>query len=105
LHGACRQNARGEWVKDLVTGAKADRRGITYTIRPDAFWYWGGRRVPVTYRDFLYTLQKIDDPASEVAGRVGYANLDPAHVVHHGDRHVTFFWRTANCSADYPCTP
>jgi ABC-type transport system substrate-binding protein len=105
LHGAFVEDARGEWVKDLVTSATADRRGITYTIRPDAFWYWGGRKIPVTYRDFLYTLRKIDDPASDVVTRTGYANLDPAHVVHHGERRVTFFWRTASCSADHPCAP
>src|SRR4051794_3975671 len=105
LHGAFVQGAKGAWIKDLVSGATADRHGVTYTIRPDAFWYWGGRKVPVTYRDFLYTLQKLDDPASDVATRAGYANLDPSRVVHHGDRRVTFFWRTKNCSTEYPCAP
>jgi len=105
LRGAFLQNGDGEWVKDLVTDAKADVRGITYTISPRAFWYWGGRKVPVTYRDFLYTLQKIDDPASEVASRSGYANLDPTNVEHVGNRRVTLFWRRADCSTDYPCGP
>jgi ABC-type transport system substrate-binding protein len=105
LHGAFIQNAHGAWVKDLVADARADRRGVSYTIRPDAFWYWGGRKVPVTYRDFVYTVQHIDDPKSDVATRVGYANLDPTRYLHHGDRRVTFFWRTSSCSAEFPCGP
>jgi len=105
LRGAFIQDGKGEWIRDLVSDASADRRGISYTIRPDAFWYWGGRKVPVTYRDFVYTLRQIDDPATEVAGRDGYANLDPTRFTHRGSRQVTFFWRTHDCSADFPCGP
>jgi peptide/nickel transport system substrate-binding protein len=105
LHGAFIQDGKGEWVKDLVSRASADGRGVSYTIRPDAFWYWGGRKVPVTFRDFVYTLREIDDPASQVAGRLGYANLDPTRFAHRGNRQVTFFWRTRNCSTDFPCDP
>jgi ABC-type transport system substrate-binding protein len=103
LHGAFIQNAQGVWVKDLVSNATASERGVTYTIRPDAYWYWGGRKVPVTYRDFVYTLREIDDPKSDVLTRVGYANLDATRYVHRGARRVTFFWRTSGCSADSPC--
>jgi len=105
LRGAFVQTDKDVWVKDLVSSAKADERGITYTIRPDAYWYWGGRKVPVTYRDFVYTLQKIDSPASDVAGRIGYGNLDPSKFTHRGDRSVTFFWHRTNCSTDFPCGP
>jgi peptide/nickel transport system substrate-binding protein len=105
LHGAFIQNDRGAWLKDLVSAAHADIRGVSYTIRPDAFWYWGGRKVAVTYRDFVYTVQQLDDPANDVASRIGYANLDPTHYTHRGDRRLTLFWRTSNCSADYPCGP
>jgi ABC-type transport system substrate-binding protein len=105
LRGAFIQNARGTWVMDLVSGAHADTHGVSYTIRPDAFWYWGGKKVPVTYRDFVYTLRELDDPANDVASRVGYANLDATRFVHDGDRRVSFFWRTTGCSASYPCGP
>lgn len=105
LRGAFVQNGKGVWVKDLVTAARASTRGVSYTIRPDAYWYWGGRKVPVTYRDFVYTLQQIDDPKNDLATRTGYANLDPTKFTHKGDRQVTFFWKTANCSTDFPCGP
>jgi ABC-type transport system substrate-binding protein len=105
LHGAFVQNAKGVWLKDLVTDARASARGISYTIRPDAFWYWGGKRVPVTYRDFVYTLQQIDDPANDIATRIGYANLDPTRFAHTGNRRVTFFWRSTGCAPSSPCGP
>ena len=105
LRGAYIQNARGDWVRDLVSKAAATNSGVSYTIKPNAYWYWGGKKVPVTYRDFVYTLQKIDDPNSDVAGRAGYNQLDPTRFTHRGDKQVTFFWRTKNCSTDSPCGP
>jgi peptide/nickel transport system substrate-binding protein len=105
LHGAYIQDDRGEWVEDLVTDASATKTRLTYTISPKAFWYWGGRRLPVTYRDFVYTLQQIDDPNNDIYSRTGYANLDPARFEHKGDRQVTFFWKTSGCSTDSPCGP
>src|SRR5262249_9506703 len=80
-------------------------RGVSYTISSRAFWYWGGKKVPVTYKDFVYTLQQMDDPSNDIAGREPYNHLDPTHFVHRGLRRVTFFWRTTKCSTDYPCTP
>jgi peptide/nickel transport system substrate-binding protein len=105
LRGAFVQNAKGVWLKDLVASATANKRGISYTIRPDAYWYWGGRKIPVTYHDFLYTLRQIDNLHNDVYTRAGYANLDPASFVHHGDRQVTFLWRRKGCSTDRPCAP
>ncbi len=105
LRGAHVQNDKGVWVKDLVTDAKATKTTLSYTISPKANWYWGGKKLPVTYKDFVYTLQKIDDPATDAAGRTGYSNLNPTKFTHKGDKQVTFFWKTANCSSDFPCGP
>src|SRR6266404_1640528 len=105
LRGAFNQNDKGAWVKDLVSAASADKTGISYTIRPDAYWYWGGKKVPVTYRDFVYTLQQIDDPNNDVSSRTGYGNLDPTKFTHKGDKQVTFFWKTTSCSTNFPCGP
>ena len=102
-HGAFNQNQKGVWFKDLVTAASATKTGVSYTIKPNANWYWGGKKVPVTYKDFVYTLQKIDDPNSLVAGRTGYSNLNTTKFTHKGNKQVTFFWKTTNCSTDFPC--
>jgi ABC-type transport system substrate-binding protein len=103
--GAFVQNEKGVWVRDIVTHASADAKGVSYTIRSNAYWYWGGKKLPVTYKDFVYTLQKIDEPSSLVALRGGYGNLDPTHYTHHGLKRVTFFWKTTNCTSDFPCGP
>jgi ABC-type transport system substrate-binding protein len=103
--GAFLLNGAGVWVKDLVTDARADSQGVSYTISPKAFWYWGGRKLPVTYRDFVYTLRELDDPANVPHPGSPYGNLDPTRFTHTGLRQVTFFWRTSGCSDDFPCGP
>lgn len=103
LRGAFLQQPNGRWVKELVSAASADATSVTYTIRPNARWYWGGRSVPVTFRDFVYTLDQLDDPNNPVVDRSGYANLDPARFSHIGLRRVTFFWRTTGCGDETPC--
>jgi ABC-type transport system substrate-binding protein len=105
LHGAFEQDDKGTWLKDLVSAASANKSSVSYTIKPNAYWYWGGKKVPLTYKDFVYTLQQIDDPGNDLAGRAGYSNLDPTNFTHKGDKQVTFFWKTKNCSTDFPCGP
>jgi ABC-type transport system substrate-binding protein len=105
LHGAFNQNQKGQWFKDLVSSATATKTSLSYTIRPDAWWYDGGKKVPVTYQDFVYTVQQIDNPNNDLAGRVGYSNIDPTRFTHKGAKQVTFFWKTKNCSTDFPCGP
>src|SRR5437764_6247791 len=104
-HGAFIQNQKGQWVKDLVSAASANKTGVTYTIRPDAYWYWGGKKIPVTYKDFVYTMQQIDNPNNDLQSRTGYSNLNPTKFTHKGDKQVTLFWKTTNCTPDFPCGP
>jgi ABC-type transport system substrate-binding protein len=105
LRGAFVQQPNGRWTTDLVSAAAATRTGVSYTIKANANWYWGGRKVPVTYKDFVYTLRQIDNPADALVDRVGYANLDSAHFAHRGAKQVSFSWKRSNCTADAPCGP
>src|SRR5690242_1954595 len=102
-HGAFNQDNKGRWFKDLITSASATKTSLTYTIKANANWYWGGRKLPVTYKDFVYTLQQIDNPANALAGRNGYANIDTKNWTHKGLKQITFHWKTKNCTQDYPC--
>jgi peptide/nickel transport system substrate-binding protein len=104
-HGAFLQNDRGVWVRDLVSSASATKTSLTYRIKPSASWYWGGKKIPVTYRDFVYTLQKLDDPASLVASRIGYSNIDPTNFTHRGLKQITFHWKTTGCTQTSSCGP
>jgi peptide/nickel transport system substrate-binding protein len=105
LRGAFVQNEKGVWVKDLVSSATATKTSLSYTIKPNANWYWGGKKLPVTYKDFVYTLQQIDNPANDLAGRTGYSNIDTKNWTHKGLKQVTFHWKTTGCTADFPCGP
>jgi len=105
LHGAFNENQKGQWFMDLVSSASATKTTLSYTIKPNASWYWGGKKVPVTYKDFVYTLQKIDDPNSNVVGTTGYNQINTSHYTHKGLKQITFYWKTAKCTTDAPCGP
>jgi ABC-type transport system substrate-binding protein len=78
-------------VLDLVSSAKATKTTLSYTIRPDANWNWGGRKIPVTYKDFVYTWQAFADPKNDVAGRDGYDQI--TGYTHKGAKQITFKWK------------
>jgi peptide/nickel transport system substrate-binding protein len=91
IRGAFITNDKLQNVKDLVSDAKATKTTLTYTIRKDANWNWGGKKVPVTYKDFAYTWQKIVDPKSNVVGRDGYDQI--TGYSHRGQKQITFKWK------------
>jgi len=105
LRGAFVQNEKGLWVKDLVSSASATKTSLTYVIKPNANWYWGGKKLPVTYKDFVYTLQQIDNPNNDLAGRTGYNQIDTKNWTHKGLNQITFHWKTTSCTSDFPCGP
>ena len=78
-------------ILDLVSSAKATRTTLSYTIRPDANWNWGGKKIPVTYKDFVYTWQAFADPKNDVAGRDGYDQI--TGYTHKGAKQITFKWK------------
>jgi ABC-type transport system substrate-binding protein len=88
---------------DLVSNVTVNKKSITYTIRPDAYWNWGGKKLPVTYKDFVYTWQQINNPKNDVTSRQGLNQV--ASYTHKGDKQVTFYWKTTKCTADAPCGP
>ena len=76
------------YFKDLVSAASATKTGLSYTIRPDANWYWGGKKLPVTYKDFVYTWQQYIDPKNDVVSRSPYDQI--AGFTHKGAKQITF---------------
>ena len=104
-YGPFIENEKGLWVPTgITTAASANSKGVTYTINPKAAWYWGGKKVPVTYKDFVYTVQQIDNPNTNASQTTGYSNINPHNFTHKGNT-VTFFWNTKNCTSDFPCGP
>jgi glutathione transport system substrate-binding protein len=90
IRGAFITNDKLQPVKDLVVRARATPTTLSYTIRPKAYWNWGGRKIPVTYEDFVYTWRALVDPANAVAVRTGYDQI--TGFTHRGAKQVTFTW-------------
>src|SRR5215471_13663638 len=55
IRGAYNVDNKLRHVLDLVSDAKATKTTLSFTIRPNANWNWGGKKLPVTYKDFVYT--------------------------------------------------
>jgi len=91
IRGAYLVNAKLQHVLDLATSAKATRTTLSYTIRPDAVWNWGGKVIPVTYKDFVYTWKQFVDPANELVSRDGYDEI--TGYTHKGAKQITFKWK------------
>ena len=54
---------------------RATKTTLTITIRPDANWNWGGKKIPVTNKDLVYTWQQIVDPKNNIAATTGYDQI------------------------------
>jgi peptide/nickel transport system substrate-binding protein len=91
IRGAYITNNKLQHVLDLVSSAKATRTTLSYTIKPTANWNWGGKKIPVTYKDFAYTWQMIVDPKNDVVGRDGYDQI--TGYTHKGQKQITFKWK------------
>jgi peptide/nickel transport system substrate-binding protein len=76
---------------DLVSAAQATKAGLTFTIRQNANWYWGGRKLPVTYQDFAYSWRAFVNPSNDVSTRAGYDQI--TGFTHKGAKQITFQWK------------
>jgi peptide/nickel transport system substrate-binding protein len=91
VRGAYNITDKLQHVADLVSSAKATRSTLTLNIRPNANWNWGGKKLPVTYKDFVYTWQQNVNPNNDVISRNGYDQI--TGFTHKGDKQVTFKWK------------
>ena len=76
---------------DLASSVVATKKSLTITIRPDANWYWGGKKLPVTNKDYVYTWQQIMNPNNDVASRTGYDQITGYKLK--GTKQITFLWK------------
>jgi len=90
---------KGKYVYklDLATKVTLTKKNITYHIRKNANWNWGGKVLPVTWKDFAYTVEALNNPKNQVSSNVGVNQI--GKVTHKGNKVVTFWWRT---NGQYP---
>ncbi len=91
LRGAYVITDKLAYVPDLVSKVVATKTTLTYYIRAGANWYWGGKKLPVTYRDFVYTWKAFINPKNDVASRDGYDQI--TGFTHKGNKVITFKWK------------
>jgi peptide/nickel transport system substrate-binding protein len=91
IRGAYIINNKLQHVLDLVSSAKATSKTLSYTIRSNANWYWGGKKLPVTYKDFVYTWKQMVNPNNDVVARDGYDQI--TGYTHKGLKQITFTWK------------
>ena len=91
IRGAYIVNSKLQHVLDLVSSARATPTTLSYSIRPDANWNWGGKKVPVTFKDFVYTWRQIVDPKNDLLSRDGYDQI--SGYTHTGLKQITFTWK------------
>jgi peptide/nickel transport system substrate-binding protein len=91
IRGAYIVDNRLQHVADLVTAGKATRTTLSFTIRPNAYWYWGGKKLPVTYKDFVYTWKAFVNPSDDAVTREGYDQI--TGYTHSGQKQITFRWK------------
>lgn len=90
MHGAYIIDNTGAYHLDLASAVTATKTGLTITIRPDANWYWGGKKLPVTNQDLVYTWQQLINPKNQVASNTGYINIGSYKLK--GTKTATFTW-------------
>jgi glutathione transport system substrate-binding protein len=110
-------DVKGHYVYkyDLATKVVNNKHSITYTINPKAKWNWGGKVSPVTYKDFVYTVELLNRATNHVVSNTGVNQI--GSYSHHGNFSVTFFWKhkgqkslggnnsTKSCDAPNACGP
>jgi peptide/nickel transport system substrate-binding protein len=90
-----------QYIPSLVSSVVVNKKTITYNIRPNAVWNWGGKSVPVTYKDFVYTWKAILNPKNSAVSTAGVNQL--GSYTHKGPKQITFTWKTKHCTANAPC--
>jgi len=90
MRGTYIVDQNGDYHLDLASKVTATKTNLTITIRPDAFWNWGGKKLPVTNKDLAYTWQQIVDPNNNLASTSGYDQITGFKLV--GTKTIVFNW-------------
>jgi peptide/nickel transport system substrate-binding protein len=105
IHGAFTLNDKGQYILDLASNATANAKGFVITIRPNAYWYDGGKKVKVTPADFIYTWQQ-ENGSVKTNDLVSTAGFDQIASITGKGNVVTGTWKKCPAggpTADNPC--
>jgi peptide/nickel transport system substrate-binding protein len=93
MRGAYIIDNNGNYHLDLASAVAVTKTSLTITIRPNAYWYWGGKKLPVTNQDLVYTWKQLIDPKNQVSSNTGYINIGSVKLK--GTKTAVFTWNTS----------
>jgi peptide/nickel transport system substrate-binding protein len=99
IRGSYIIDQKGDYHLDQDSKVTVTKRNLTITIRKDAFWMWGKKKVPVTNADYAYTWKQFMDPKNNVASTTGYSNISGYTLK--GKKTIIFHWKPGQPFADY----
>src|SRR5438067_6410075 len=80
------------FTPELVSHTKVQQNPfrLTFYIRKNAHWYDGGKAVPVTAQDYVFTWRTVMDPKVQILGTSGYDQITSAQVINRKTVRFTF---------------
>jgi len=82
------------FVPELVSSVKVQKNPfrLTYHIKKNAYWNDGGKKVPVTAQDFVFTWKVVMNPKIQVLGTTGFDQIQSAKIIN--KKTVLFTFKT-----------
>ena len=105
IHGAFNLNDKGQYFLDLADKATANTKGVTIHIKKNAYWYYGGTKVAVTWHDFQYIWSQILNKNNDVTGTTGFDQISKVTGSKDG-KTLNVTWKVCpagGATADNPC--
>jgi peptide/nickel transport system substrate-binding protein len=90
--GAYKITPNFTYAPELVSSVKVQQNPfrLTYHIKKNAYWNDGGKKVPVTAQDFVFTWKVVMNPKIQVLGTTGFDQIKSAQIINKKTVKFTF---------------
>src|ERR671930_656867 len=77
---------------ELVSSVQVQKNPfrLTYHIKKNAFWNDGGKKVPVTAQDFVFTWKVVMNPKVQILSTTGFDQIQSAKIINKKTVRFTF---------------
>jgi len=92
--GAYKITPNFSYLPELVSSVQVQQNPLrlTYHIKKSAYWNDGGKKVPVTAQDFVFTWKVVMNPKIQILGTTGFDQIQSAKVIN--SKTVKFTFKT-----------
>src|SRR5919206_411768 len=90
--GAYKTTPNLAFKPELVRRVKVQKNPfrLTYYIKKNAYWNDGGKKVPVTAQDLVFTWRTVMNPKVQVLGTTGFDQIKSATIINSKTVRFTF---------------